>query len=366
MTAVTEARKITVLVVDDSAFMRQILRRELGRDPHLEVVGAARDGLEALALVEKLRPDIVTMDVEMPNLNGLAALRDIMSRFPRPVVMLSSLTQEGSLTTLKALELGAVDFVGKPSGAVALDFHKVRDELVEKLKAVARSVNVEALTRPVRAHGATRAPVATSAGKDAARRSVLATRTGGAVIIGSSTGGPRALTEVIPRLPSDFPLPLLVVQHMPAGFTRSLAERLDSLSRIAVREARDGDLLQPGLALVAPGGLHAEVGADMRVRLNEKPPVHGVRPSVDVSLISAGPLLGRHTVAVVLTGMGADGAEGAKLIHEQGGRVIAEHQSTCVVYGMPRSVVEAGVADAVVALPKIAEEIVAQVAAVVN
>ena len=353
------SKPVTVLVVDDSALMRHVLAREIGSDPAIEVVGTATNGEDGLEKIEALNPDVVILDVEMPRMDGLTALRIIMERFPRPVLMLSSLTQEGSRTTMQALELGAVDLVGKPSGSVSVDFHKVRDEVVAKIKVVARNVNMQALRRSAHAppEGAPRvAPPPKLEVMAMARR-------GGLVVVGASTGGPRALSEVIPNLPAAMPLPVLIVQHMPAGFTNSLAARLDSISNITVREAAGGDLLQPGLALLAPGGLHMEVAEGMRIRLNDGPAVHGVRPSVDITLKSLVKKHGDSCVVSILTGMGSDGLDGAREVKAAGGRVIAEHESTCVVYGMPRAIVEAGIADAVVPLPNIANEIQQQLAA---
>lgn len=364
MPATRAPRKITLLIVDDSVFMRHLLTRELGGDPEIEVVGAARDGVEALELVEKLNPDVVTLDVEMPRMDGLTTLTQIMARYPRPVVMLSSLTQEASATTIRALEAGAADFVGKPSGPTSTGFDCVRAELLAKLKNAARGVNVSALTARVAAGTPPAARRAQPHGERADWPAVV--KTGGAIVIGSSTGGPRALATVVPALPADLPLPVLIVQHMPAGFTRTLAERLNSTAGVVVREAKEGDLLQPGLALLAPGGLHMEVDPGRRVRLNENPPVHGVRPAVDVTIASAANVFGKRLIVAILTGMGNDGASGAKAVHDLGGRVIAEHESTCIVYGMPRSVVEIGAAHAVVALPRVASEIENQLSLLAN
>jgi two-component system chemotaxis response regulator CheB len=335
--------KIRVLVVDDSAFMRHTIARHLADDGRIEVVGTARDGLEALAQVGALRPDVVTLDVEMPRLDGLATLRRLMAERPVPVVMLSSATQDGAATTIRALELGAVDFVPKPSGSLSLDLYKVKDQL----RAAIRRASLSRVPRsgppvPAVRHGRTSTP---------------GTAVERVVVIGASTGGPRALAEVVPALPADTPVALLIVQHMPAGFTRSLAERLDERAQIRVREAQAGDALTPGLALVAPGGYHLTLDATRRVRLHRSPPVHGVRPSVDVTLQSVVNAYGRRTVGVILTGMGTDGSVGAALIHEAGGTVIAEDASTCVVYGMPRAVVEAGTADRVAPLSRIAQSI---------
>ena len=353
---------IRVLIVDDSAFMRHVLSREIGGDAGLEVVGAARDGIEALEMIPRLNPDVITLDVEMPRMDGLETLQRIMADKPRHVVMLSSLTKEGSATTLRALELGAVDFVAKPSGSLSVDIHKVREELRTKIKDAARSVNLSAFAqKSLQASRLAPATALRNSRTGISRTSSVGYR--GAVIIGSSTGGPRALSSLVPNLRPDFPLPVLIVQHMPTGFTRSLAERLDGMAGLVVREAQDGDLLQPGLALLAPGGFHMEVRRDRRVSLNENPTVHGVRPSVDSTLKSAARNIDGILVAAILTGMGYDGTDGARAIRNVGGRVIAEHQSTCVVYGMPRSVVEAGLANAVPALPGIAGEIENQISA---
>jgi len=337
--------KVKVLVVDDSAFMRQVITNHLAADPELEVVGSARDGLAALEAVSKLHPDVVTLDVEMPKLDGLGTLRRLMAENPLPVVMVSALTQEGAAATVEALQLGAVDFVHKPSGSVSLDFHRTKDELVRKVKQAAKAkVHASLLPRlqsrppksvssPARLHGNT--PYR-------------------AVVVGSSTGGPRALHAFLTELPAWFPVPMLIVQHMPPGFTRSLAARLNEACAINVKEAEPGDRLQPGLALLAPGNFHLLVKKNGVVDLDQGPTVHGVRPSVDVTLKSAVEAYGRQLVAVIMTGMGVDGSEGAAMLHRLGGAVIAEHESSCVVYGMPRAVVEAGNADRVVPLPQIA------------
>ena len=251
---------------------------------------------------------------------------------------------------MQALELGAAEFVGKPSGSVSVDFYKVRDELIQKIKAVSGNVNMRVLGKD--AHTADKS-VDTAGATPSIDRSVLVGGRG-LVVIGCSTGGPRALSEVVPNLPASLPVPVLIVQHMPPGFTKSLADRLDSISKIAVREAVDGDLLQPGLALVAAGNYHLEVAGDRRVRVTDGPTVHGVRPSVDVTLKSVIPEHGDSTVVSILTGMGSDGTDGAVAVSQAGGRVIAEDESTCVVYGMPQAVARAGVVDAVVPLPNIA------------
>jgi two-component system chemotaxis response regulator CheB len=341
-----------VLVVDDSAFMRRVIGEAVSAEPDMQLAGVAINGLDALIKVELLQPDVITLDVEMPEMDGLAALRHIMRRYPRPVVMVSSLTQAGTVTTIRALTIGAVDFVAKPSGAISLDFQRVREELIHKVRLAARARVRGPAERVERA--------ATSPARLAPPPRTL--RVAGdfekLVVIGSSTGGPRALATLVPALPSDGHTAYLIVQHMPAGFTRSLAERLDSLSALTVREAVDGDHLTAGTVLVAPGDYHVRVNPRGCVQLDQEPKIHGVRPSVDVTLYSVAQHFGSRTVAAILTGMGSDGAAGAAAIRQARGLVLAEDESTCVVWGMPRAVVEHGGADRVVPLDAMALAIV--------
>lgn len=340
---------VRVLVVDDSAFMRVTLTKLLSEDPELQVVGTARDGIDALAKVETLRPDVITLDVEMPRMDGLEFLRQLMATHPIPVVMLSSLTQEGADTTVEALALGAVDFAGKPQRMTTL--HQISDDLVAKVKRAARA-RVVPVTTPRRAviaePGPTSVPPA-RAGAKGIWQNVL--------VIGSSTGGPRALRQVLSGLPADLAVPVLVVQHMPPGFTRSLAANLDQCSPLQVREAAAGDVLERGVALVAPGGYHMIPTREGVIRLDQGPTVNGVRPSVDVTLLGTVAVYGGRVLAVVLTGMGHDGLDGAMALKRAGGVVLAEHESTCVVYGMPRSIVEAGLADEVAPIDQMADAI---------
>jgi len=343
---------VRVLVVDDSAFMRRVIADAIASQPDMEVAGVAHNGLDALLKVEQLQPDVVTLDVEMPDMDGLTALRHLMARYPRPVVMLSSQTQHGAITTLRALSIGAVDFVAKPSGAISLDFSRVREELLQKIRgaALARVRAQVASTR--RPPEATRVPRAKYPGAFEHL-----------VVIGCSTGGPRALAALVPELPAEAPTAYLIVQHMPAGFTRSLAERLDASGPIAVREAVAGDRLEGGTALVAPGDYHLRLSPSGAVELDQAARVHGVRPSVDVALESVSERFGSKTVAVILTGMGQDGAAGAAVVRQAGGYVLAEDESTCVVWGMPRAVVERGLAHRVAPLDGIAEAIASIVSA---
>jgi two-component system chemotaxis response regulator CheB len=334
---------IRVLVVDDSAFMRYAISRQLSADPGIQVVDTASNGAEAVEKVTTLSPDVVTLDVEMPVVDGLEALRLIMLHRPTPVVMLSSLTREGAEVTVRALELGAVDFITKPGNGSAMGIVSLGAELVEKVKVAAHS-------RPRRG---------TIVGSsDAARRGLRPTPAAATsvVAIGASTGGPRALYEVIPRLPASLPCAVIVVQHMPAGFTGALARRLDEASSMEVSEAVEGEPIRQGKVYVAPGGRHLVVRSG-RIRLEGGPKVHGVRPSVDVALISLAAEFGPKVVAAILTGMGSDGAAGSKAVRAAGGKVIAEDESTCTVFGMPRSVIEAGAADEILPINRIGDRI---------
>lgn len=343
------AGKIRVLVADDSASVRSALMKGLSADPGIEVVGFACDGIEALEQVKALRPNVLTLDVEMPRMDGLRALEQIMKERPTAVVMVSSLTGKGTEATIKALELGAVDFALKtaPRGLAAV--RGLIEELRKKIR-VAAMVNVAALARQAtqRERAAVKRPPAE--GHSRRRKRV--------VVIASSTGGPRALRNVIPLLPADLAVPVLVVQHLPAGFTARLAESLNGASALTVEEARPGVELSAGRVLVAPGGVHMRVAANDSIRLNLDERECGVRPSANLTMESAASVYGDAVLGVVLTGMGSDGTRGAALIKGAGGEVIVEHESTCVVYGMPKSVVDEGYADRIAPLSRIASEIV--------
>ena len=316
-------------------------------DPALEVVGRAADGLEALELIAALRPDVVTLDIEMPRLDGLGTLERIMNEHPTRVVMVSSLTAEGADATIRALELGAIDFIEKPSfGGVAAP-HAVVDEVSQKVRYAADARLARQRPRPERPAAVPPPPLR--------RESRWLPKK---VLIGSSTGGPQALRQVLTSLPADLGAPVVIVQHMPGGFTRSLAQRLDELSPLSVQEAAPGSRMEVGKVLIAPGGFHVTLDGDGVVALNEDEPECGVRPSINITAESLARALGGDVVEVVLTGMGNDGMRGAALIKDAGGSVIAEAEESCVVYGMPRSVVEAGYADRVVSLQGIADALV--------
>jgi two-component system chemotaxis response regulator CheB len=336
-------KKVRVLVVDDSLFMRAAIAKTLSAGP-FEVVGQAKDGNEALAQVTKLTPDVITMDFNMPGMNGADAVRAIMQRRPTPIVMFSAHTKQGAKETFDALGAGAVDFVTKPAGEVSTDLSKIADELTRKLIAAA-SARPRAAT-PV-------APPTRNSAAFMARASQpgLMPRL---CVIAVSTGGPAALSEVIPALPADLRVAIIVVQHMPAGFTGPLAERLDAASRVSVREAEAGDRPQPGEVLIAPGNKHVEFDDKGLVVLGDGAAVNGCRPAADVTMQSAAKVYGRRSLGIVMTGMGKDGAAGALAIKKVDGKTCAQDQLTSVIYGMPRAAFEAGGIDEVVPLAEIA------------
>jgi len=375
--------RIKVLVVDDSAFMRKAITDILSSSQDMEVIGKARNGQEAIEKVIELKPDVVTLDIEMPVLDGIQTLGYIMSECPTPVIMLSGAESTHADVTMTAFQYGAVDFILKPSGNISLDMNKIKDEMVKKVKAAAKvethklgfiqehGKNDNAGTSRMEDFKDARKKPKTTTGKETHKVDSTETiepdkksKFKKIIIIGTSTGGPRALQQVIPLLPSNLNAPVLVVQHMPAGFTKSLAERLDSQSGIKVREARDGDIVRPGIVLIAPGDYHMtvrqeEINGKTKevIALNKSEKVQGVRPSVDVLLNSVAQIYGANSIGVILTGMGSDGTDGIRRLKSAGGKVIAEDESTCVVYGMPRSIIEQRLADYVLPINKIAESI---------
>ena len=336
---------IRTLVVDDSPFVRKVVREMLSRSPFIEVVGMARDGQEALEMAEELKPDVITCDLTMPNLNGVEFVRSQMARQPLPILLLSASAADTE-NVLEALNLGAVDFVQKPTALASHDLLAVRDELIEKVKGAA-SAPIQNLTRAtVSLTPALRAPSEHKVD---------------VVALGISTGGPQALRSLIPQLPADFPVPLLIVLHMPEGYTQLFAAKLGELSKLKVREAQEGDLIEPGVAIVGHAGRHLTLvrsaGGQIRVRLTMKPIDKPHRPSVDVLFRSVAEVYGSRTLAIVMTGMGDDGKEGAGWIKAHGGKVLTEAEESCVIYGMPRTVVEAGLSDASFPLNRMAEAI---------
>jgi len=367
MSAPSPRQKLRVLVVDDSALVRKTITDALNLDPGIEVVGSACDPYVAREKIMRLDPDVITLDLEMPRMDGLTFLRILMEHHPMPVVVVSSLAQAGSQAALDALEAGAVDVLAKPNGTMSVG--ALAGQLAHHVKAAAASVRFR---RPA---GRSERP---TPGAVAAVRPTPTPQNPGAksgpytgrvnsrqlIVIGASTGGVEALRSVLPNLPAGLP-PIAVVQHISPYFSKAVAGRLDTLCPIPVVEAEDGMILERGTCVVAPGDFHLALvwqGEGYRTRLMQTPPVHHCRPSVDVLFRSVAEAGGPHVVAALLTGMGSDGAMGMEAIHKAGGRTIAEHEKTCVVYGMPRAAVELGVVDLVLPLPQIAGAIVDAVA----
>ncbi|SDH76317.1 two-component system, chemotaxis family, response regulator CheB [Pseudomonas benzenivorans] len=360
---------VKVLVVDDSGFFRRRVSEILSADPNIQVVGTATNGREAIDQALALKPDVITMDYEMPMMDGITAVRNIMQRCPTPVLMFSSLTHEGARVTLDALDAGAVDFLPKNFEDISRNPEKVKQLLCEKVHSIARSNR-----RSIGAAIAAPAPSANTLGKPTAASSLGRPNLGapapvaGAplastaapkrkayklVAIGTSTGGPVALQRVLTQLPGNFPAPIVLIQHMPAAFTKAFAERLDKLCRINVKEAEDGDLLRPGLALLAPGGKQMMVDGRGAIRILPGDERLNYKPCVDITFGSAAKSYRDKVLAVVLTGMGADGREGARLLKEGGSQVWAQDEASCVIYGMPMAVVKANLVDAVYGLDDI-------------
>jgi two-component system chemotaxis response regulator CheB len=353
--------KTGVLVVDDSAFMRKVLSDIIGETEDLSVVDTARNGKEALEKLAQLGPSVqlITLDIQMPAMDGLECLRRIMAEHPRRVVMVSSLTTEGAVETLQALEDGAVDFFAKPGGSISLDFRQVGPRLIEVLRAALRTRLGQPRPSQPRPAAAVIQRSAQPPAGGVHPRGAVASRL---VAIASSTGGPKALSQVIPLLPADLPATVVVVQHMPATFTRLLADRLSNAGGLQIKEAQDGEELLNCQGYMAPGGLHMEVSAQRTVRLSKDPPVGGLRPCADITFRSIAPVYGRRVLGVVLTGMGRDGTEGCVQFHRQGCRILAESKETALIYGMPRAVAEAQVVDRVLPLQDIAQAITEEVA----
>lgn len=361
--------KIKVLVVDDSAFMRKVISDMVNSDSSLEVIITAKDGVDAIEKAEKFRPDVITLDIEMPKMDGLQALDKLTHGLKIPVIMFSSLTQEGAQATLLALERGAFDFLPKPDNAYFSSFDEVQTELIDKIKAASK-VNLNNLLDRTREIPEVRKTIETQKNKietsaqqqygrlpeDGRRRLQKV------VLIGTSTGGPRALQQVVPLLPKNLNAAVLIVQHMPPNFTKSLAERLNSMSNIEVKEAENGDEIMEGHAYIAPGNYHMKVksrGAQSYViELDQNPNVEGHRPSATYMMKEVAPIFANKLVGVIMTGMGGDGSDGMVDIKKYGGKTIAEDESTCVVFGMPKVAISKNAVDYVVPLNKIAEQIV--------
>lgn len=347
---------IKVLVVDDSAFMRKALSTMLDGDPEIQVVGTARDGSEGLDKARLLQPDVITMDIEMPRMDGLTALRHIMMEMPRPVIMVSSLTTEGAEATLKAMELGAVDFIPKQLSRVSLDIVKIENDLRSKVKIVARR-KIRAPRTPRRIETVV-APTVEKPTLEAISKKGPQSRD--VVAIGVSTGGPPAIQKVLSKLPANFPACILIAQHMPQAFTGPFAKRLDAVCQIKVKEAEAGDRVQAGTAFVAPGGQHLSI--DQKVSridllISPEPKEALYKPSANVLIASVAQGVGKRGVGVILTGMGSDGLEGIKQLKQKNGYILAQDDASCVVYGMPKAIVDAGLADEILDIDDMAQGI---------
>lgn len=347
---------IKVLIVDDSALIRTVIRDILESDSQIKVVGIARNGKEALEKIPILKPDVITLDVEMPIMNGITALEEIINKYDIPVIMLSSLTTEGAELTLKALEIGAVDFIAKPKNVFNVGSDYVKKDLIEKVKVVSKSKNIKSYLSYSDNKKVPKKPFTASKFSDNDYKNIVA--------IGTSTGGPRALQQIIPKMPSNINATLVVVQHMPKGFTKSLANRLNTLSEIEVKEGEDGEILKRGFCYIAPGDFHMSIVQEnsiYKIKLDKNPPVSGLRPTVDVLMKSVSIINNLNKIGVILTGMGSDGAKGIKEIKRHDGYTIAEDKSTCVVFGMPKSAINSGSIDKVLPINKIADEIIFRV-----
>ncbi|TLX55474.1 chemotaxis response regulator protein-glutamate methylesterase [Stutzerimonas nosocomialis] len=352
---------VKVLVVDDSGFFRRRVSEILSSDTNIQVVGTATNGREAIDQALALKPDVITMDYEMPMMDGITAVRQIMQRCPTPVLMFSSLTHEGARVTLDALDAGAVDYLPKNFEDISRNPEKVKQMLCEKVHTIARSNRRYSGFSGASAPTPAAAPASRNAAAPAPRASSATPAVSAApkrkhyklVAIGTSTGGPVALQRVLTQLPADFPTPIVLIQHMPAAFTKAFAERLDKLCRIRVKEAEDGDLLRPGLALLAPGGKQMMIDGRGSVRILPGDERLNYKPCVDITFGSAAKSFNDKVLAVVLTGMGADGREGARLLKQCGSQVWAQDEASCVIYGMPMAVVKANLSDAIYSLDDI-------------
>ncbi|WP_447735069.1 protein-glutamate methylesterase/protein-glutamine glutaminase [Pseudomonas shirazensis] len=368
---------VKVLVVDDSGFFRRRVSEILSSDPTIQVVGTATNGKEAIDQALSLKPDVITMDYEMPMMDGITAVRHIMQRCPTPVLMFSSLTHEGARVTLDALDAGAVDYLPKNFEDISRNPEKVKQMLCEKVHTISRSNRrLSSYAAPAPAPAASSPAPASSLGHTPAPRTPTPAPVRGPaapaaahspapkrkpyklVAIGTSTGGPVALQRVLTQLPANFPAPIVLIQHMPAAFTKAFAERLDKLCRINVKEAEDGDMLRPGLALLAPGGKQMMVDGRGMVKILPGDERLNYKPCVDITFGSAAKSYGDKVLSVVLTGMGADGREGARLLKQGGSTVWAQDEASCVIYGMPMAIVKANLADAVYSLDDIGRHLV--------
>jgi two-component system chemotaxis response regulator CheB len=333
---------IDVLIVEDSAFMRKVLSEIMEEDPEIRVIDSAINGIEGVKKASLLKPDVITMDVEMPNMDGIEAVKEIMKICPTPIIMISAYTKKGAQKTIETLISGAVDFIEKPGGPISLNIREIKEEIIEKVK-IASKANLKTATK---------------------KKQISLKKRGmgdSLVIIAASTGGPKVISSIFKKIPNDFPAPIIVIQHMPGTFTRAFAKRLDERSPLSVMEAKEGNLLKKGTAYIAPGDFHLEIDDDRRVKLNKKPSLHGVRPSADITMNSASENFDGNLIGIILSGMGKDGSIGVRNINKRGGFVIVQDKDTSVVYGMPKSAIDSGCVDLVLPSNEIAAKLIALV-----
>lgn len=342
---------IKVMIVDDSALIRKLLTDILKVDKEIVVVGTARNGKDALDNISKFNPDIITLDVEMPIMDGLTTLKHIVAEYKIPVIMISTLTQHGADLTLKALEEGAVDFLQKPTNIFGLNQNEVKIDIINKIKVAAKAkINIMDIHQPIKKN-----KVYSSKSKDSFSN-ILA--------IGTSTGGPRALQSILPQLPSDINATLVIVQHMPPKFTKSLSDRLNATSNINIKEAEEGDILRRGWGYIAPGDYHMTIvkeGNNLVVRLNKEPQVMGLRPTVDILMESVSKIKEYSKIGIILTGMGSDGAKGIKQMKNSNSHTIAQDEATSVVFGMPKAAISSNCIDDILSIDKISDRIISKV-----
>jgi two-component system chemotaxis response regulator CheB len=333
---------IDVLVVEDSAFMRKVITEILDEDPEIQVVDNAINGLVGVKKASLLKPDVITMDVEMPNMDGIEAVKKIMKTNPTPIIMISAYTKKGAQKTIETLIAGAIDFVEKPGGPISLNIRDIKEEIIKKVK-IASKANIKTTTK--------RKVISVDKKK----------MSDSLVMIAASTGGPKIITSIFKKFPRDFSAPIVVVQHMPASFTKAFAKRLNEHSSISVMEGKEGIALKKGKAFIAPGDFHLEFTQDRRIILNKKPALHGVRPSADITMNSASDNFDGNLIGVILSGMGKDGSIGVRNISKRGGYVIAQDKDTSVVYGMPKSAIDSGCVDLVLPANEIADKLISLV-----
>jgi two-component system chemotaxis response regulator CheB len=356
----TPSKKIRVLVVDDSTFMRKVLESIYNSDEQMQVVGSAKDGREAVSMAESLKPDVISMDINMPHVDGLQATAEIMTTNPKPIVIVSSESKEGAASTLRALELGAIEFVSKPSSGIDLDMQSVKEELLRKVRMAAKVRVVRTATRL-----ASTIQNAGGSGKPTATPKPRPRPTGAAsdqrfpvIVLVASTGGPATVMRIAPGFTRDFPAAVILVQHMPAAFTSQYASQLAEFTEIRVKEAESNESLAPGTLYICPGGQHLRVTSSGRMQLDATAGrINGYLPNMDVTMESVAAYAGPLSIAAVLTGMGNDGTTGARAIKSAGGLVLAQNEATCVIFGMPAEIIKAGIADQVLGVDDIYQAI---------